>query len=87
MLTDERTQVHIARSSLMVTHPSNNRGRRCWASVNMPLRYSLGRHVERLIDNYIMIALSLNESDYEQLLATIQYAQIRDAIEKLYLQF
>jgi len=34
--TDERTQVHNARSSLTVTHPSTNRGRRCltchWAS-------------------------------------------------------
>jgi len=27
--TDERTQVHSARSSLMVTHPSTNQGRRC----------------------------------------------------------
>jgi len=36
--TDERTQVHSAQSSLTVTHPSTNRGRRCITSVNVPLR-------------------------------------------------
>jgi len=35
--TDERTQVHSAWSSLMVTHPNTNRGRRCSTSVNEPL--------------------------------------------------
>jgi len=35
--TDERTQVHTARSSLAVTHPSTNRGRRCLTSMNVPL--------------------------------------------------
>jgi len=34
---DERTQVHSARSSLVVTHPSTNRGIRCLISVNVPL--------------------------------------------------
>jgi len=34
--TDERTQVHSARSFLTVTHPSTNRGRRCLTSVNVP---------------------------------------------------
>jgi len=34
---DERTQIHKAWSSLMVTHPSTNRGRRCLTSVNVPL--------------------------------------------------
>jgi len=32
--TDERIQVHSARSSLAVTHPSTSRGRRCLTSVN-----------------------------------------------------
>jgi hypothetical protein len=36
--TDERTQVHSARHSLAVTHPSINRGRRALTSVNEPLR-------------------------------------------------
>jgi len=31
---DEQTQVHSARSSLTVTHPSTSRGRRCLTSVN-----------------------------------------------------
>jgi len=35
--TDERTQIHSAQSSLTVTHPSTNRGRRCITPVNMPL--------------------------------------------------
>jgi len=36
--TDEWTQVHITRSSLAVTHPSTNRGRRrCLTSGNVPL--------------------------------------------------
>jgi len=35
--TDERTQIHSARYSLTVTHPSTNRGRRCLTSVNVPL--------------------------------------------------
>jgi len=35
--TDERTQDHSARSSLTVTLPSTNRGRRCLTSVNVPL--------------------------------------------------
>jgi len=35
--TDERTQVQSAWSSLTVTHPSTNRGRRCLTSVNVPL--------------------------------------------------
>jgi len=35
--TDEQTQGHSARSSLTVTHPSTNRGRRCLTSVNVPL--------------------------------------------------
>jgi len=35
--TDERTQVHSARSSLTATHPSTNRGRRCLTSVNVSL--------------------------------------------------
>jgi len=35
--TDERTQVHSARSSLTVTHPSSNHGRHCLTSVNVPL--------------------------------------------------
>jgi len=39
--TDERTQVHIAQSSLAVTHPSTNR-----ASVTESLSY--GRHSEPL---------------------------------------
>jgi hypothetical protein len=34
---DERTQVHSARLSLAVTHPSINRGRRALTSVNEPL--------------------------------------------------
>jgi len=37
--TDERTQVHSARSSMTVNHPSTNRGRRCLTSVNMPPSY------------------------------------------------
>jgi len=40
--TDKWTRVHSARSSLMVTHPGNNWGRRWLPSVNVPL--SLGRH-------------------------------------------
>jgi len=44
-----RSQVHGARSSLTVTHPSANRGRRCLTSVNVPLSYSLVRHRVRLI--------------------------------------
>jgi len=40
---DERTQVHIAPSSLVVTHPSTNRGRRALTSVNVHWA-SLGRH-------------------------------------------
>jgi len=35
--TDERTQVHSARSFLMFTHPCINRGRRCLTWVNVPL--------------------------------------------------
>jgi len=35
--TDERTHAHSAPSSLTVTHPSTNRGRRCLTSVNVPL--------------------------------------------------
>jgi len=35
--TDERTQVHSAQSSLTITHPSTNRGRRYLISVNVPL--------------------------------------------------
>jgi len=36
--TNERTtQVHSARSSLVVTHLSTNRGRRALTSVNVPL--------------------------------------------------
>jgi len=35
--TVERTQVHSDQSSLTVTHPSTNRGRRCLASMNVPL--------------------------------------------------
>jgi len=34
--TDERTHVHNARSSLVVTHPSTNRGRRALTSGNVP---------------------------------------------------
>jgi len=36
--TNERTQVHNAQSSLVVTYPSTNQGRRALTSVNMPLR-------------------------------------------------
>jgi hypothetical protein len=35
--TDGRTQLHSARPSLAVTHPSINRGRRALTSVNEPL--------------------------------------------------
>jgi len=42
--TDERTQAYSAQSSLAVTRPSINLGRRCLTSVNVPLSYSLGRH-------------------------------------------
>ena len=35
--TDERTQAYSAQSSLVVSHPSTNRGRRCLTSVNVPL--------------------------------------------------
>jgi len=35
--TDERTQVHSARFSLTVTHPTAKRSRRCLTSVNVPL--------------------------------------------------
>jgi len=35
--TDEPTQVHSAQSSLTVTHPRTNRGRRCLTSVNVPM--------------------------------------------------
>jgi len=35
--TDEQTQVHSARSLLVVTHPSTNRCRRALTSVNVPL--------------------------------------------------
>jgi hypothetical protein len=35
--TDEQTQVHSARLSLAVTHPSINRGRRALTSVYEPL--------------------------------------------------
>jgi len=35
--TDERTQVHGARSSLVVTDSSTNRSRRALTSVNVPL--------------------------------------------------
>jgi len=35
--TNERTQAHCTPSSLAVTRPSNNRGRRCLTSVNVPL--------------------------------------------------
>jgi len=37
--TDERTQVHSARSFLAVIHPRTNRGRRCLASGNVPLSH------------------------------------------------
>jgi len=37
--TDERTQVHSAQSSLVVTHPSINRSRRALTSMNGPLSY------------------------------------------------
>jgi len=37
--TDERTQVHSARSSLVVTHPSTNRGWSCLTSVNVSFRF------------------------------------------------
>jgi len=30
--TDKRKHVHSSRSSLMVTHPSNNRGQRCYST-------------------------------------------------------
>jgi len=33
---DVRTRVHSAQSSLVVTHPSTNRGRRALTSVNVP---------------------------------------------------
>jgi len=36
---DDRKQVHSAQSSLTVTHPSTNRGRRCLTSVNVPQSY------------------------------------------------
>jgi len=35
--TDERTQVHNAQSSLVVTHQSTNRGRRAVTSASVPL--------------------------------------------------
>jgi len=35
--TDEQTQVHSARSALVVAHPSSNRGRCALTSVNVPL--------------------------------------------------
>jgi len=36
---DTCAQIHSARSSLTVTHPSTNRGRRCLTWVNVPLSY------------------------------------------------
>jgi len=57
--TDERTQVHSAWSSLTVTHPSTNRGRRCSNSVNVPLRYSLSRQCENLCFFIITIIIIL----------------------------
>jgi len=39
MHTDERTQVHSARSSQVITHPYTNRDRRALTSVNVPLSY------------------------------------------------
>jgi len=41
--TDERIQVHSARSSMAVTHPSTNRGRGALPSVDVPFN-SLGRY-------------------------------------------
>jgi len=35
--TDEHSQAHGAQSSLTVTHPSINLGRRCLTSMNMPI--------------------------------------------------
>jgi len=42
--TTEQQGVHSARSSLTVTYPSTNQGRRCLTSVNVPLLYSHGHH-------------------------------------------
>jgi len=42
--TDERTLVHSARSFLVVTYPSTNRGQRCLTLVNVPLRTCPGGH-------------------------------------------
>jgi len=39
LYTNERTQVHSAQSSLVVTHPSTNRGRRAVTPVIVPLSY------------------------------------------------
>jgi len=52
--TDERTQVHSARSSLTVTHP-RNRGRRCLTSVKMMHWASLGRHRMQIYVNYVKL--------------------------------
>jgi len=42
--TDERTHVHTAHSTLVITHPSTNRGSRALTSVNVLRSNSLGRH-------------------------------------------
>jgi len=57
--TDERTQVHSARSSLAVAHPSTNRGRCCLTSVNVPLCKVLQYHLTYL---YIAILLFASPS-------------------------
>jgi hypothetical protein len=47
--TDERTQVHSARPSLAVTHPSTNRGRRALTSVNETVSEAVYLYINRPI--------------------------------------
>jgi len=47
---------HSAQSSLAVTRPSINRGRRCWTSVNVPLSWPWSPPTGSLLSKVLMLA-------------------------------
>jgi len=57
--TDKRTQVHSAQSSLTVTHPSTNRGRRCLTSAELALVATVSFiYVEEIYLHFELIAFT-----------------------------
>jgi len=83
VLTDERNQIHSDRSSLAVTRPSTNRGRRTVTQVNVPLHYSLGRHRFILSARWLLYIFHLCRYAWRWTIRTVSIFRLQTSDDKV----